>query len=85
MMHIIPNLFSSGKTTTFYFLVTLFRQITLVSYVETRGVRSMSEETRRIEETIEAWAQALAAEAGEVAAGSYLRAARKGGNRPRSE
>jgi hypothetical protein len=45
----------------------------------------MSEETRRIEETIEAWAQALAAEAGEVAAGSYLRAARKGGNRPRSE
>jgi len=45
----------------------------------------MSEETRRIEETIEAWAQALAAEAGEVAAGSYLRAAWKGGNRPRSE
>ena len=49
----------------------------------------MSEETRRIEETVEAWAQArlqaLAAEAGEVAAGSYLRAARERGNRPRSE
>ena len=49
----------------------------------------MSEETRHIEETVEAWAQArlqaLAAEAGEVAAGSYLRAAREGWNRPRSE
>ena len=39
----------------------------------------MSEETRRIEETVEAWGQArlqaLAAEAVEVAARSYLRTA----------
>ena len=49
----------------------------------------MSHERPEIADTVEAWAQArlqaLAAEAGEVAAGSYLRAAREGGNRPRSE
>jgi hypothetical protein len=49
----------------------------------------MSDETRRIDETVEAWAQArleaLAAEAGEVASQFYLRAARERASRPRSE
>jgi hypothetical protein len=49
----------------------------------------MSQETPEIEETIEHWAQArlqaLAVEAGEVAAEFYLRAARKRENRTRSE
>jgi hypothetical protein len=48
----------------------------------------MSDEARRIEETVEAWAQArleaLAAEAGEVASQFYLRAARERASRPRS-
>ena len=46
-------------------------------------------ETPDIEETIEHWALArlekLAAEAGEVASGFYLRAAQERGHRPRSE
>ena len=49
----------------------------------------MSDEARRIEETVEAWAQArleaLAAEAGEVASLFYLRAAQERANRARSE
>jgi hypothetical protein len=69
--------------------VLFARRDGLTEYLQTWGVLSMSEETRHIEETVEAWAQArlqaLAAEAGEVAAGSYLRAVREGGNRPRSE
>lgn len=57
-------------------------------YVETRGATSMSQERPRIEDIVEDWAQArlqaLAAEAGEVASGFYLRAARERENRPRS-
>ena len=49
----------------------------------------MSEQTPRIEEAIEAWAQArlqaLAAEAGEVASRFYLRAAQERATRPRSQ
>ena len=49
----------------------------------------MSEETPQIEETVEQWAQArleaLAAQAGEVASGFYLCAAREREHRPRSE
>jgi len=49
----------------------------------------MSEQSPKIEETIEQWAQArleaLAAEAGEVASQFYLRAAQERAQRPRSE
>ena len=49
----------------------------------------MSEEARRIEETVEAWAQvrlqALAAQAGEVASQFDVRAARERASRARSE
>jgi hypothetical protein len=49
----------------------------------------MSDETRNIEETVEEWAkarlEALAAEAGELAALFYERAARERANRPRSQ
>jgi len=49
----------------------------------------VSEETRRIEETVEAWAHArlvaLAANAAEVASQFYLRAARERAERPRDE
>jgi hypothetical protein len=49
----------------------------------------MSDETPNIEETVENWAQArleaLAAEAGDVAALFYEQAARERGNRPRSQ
>ena len=61
----------------------------MVRYVETRGLRSMSQERPEIAETIEHWAQgrleALAAEAGEVAAQFYLRAAEERAQRPRDE
>jgi hypothetical protein len=49
----------------------------------------MSDETRKIEETVQDWAQArlesLAAEAGDVAALFYEHAARERANRPRSQ
>jgi hypothetical protein len=49
----------------------------------------MSDETQKIEDTVEDWAQArlesLAAEAGELAALFYQQAARERANRPRSQ
>ena len=64
----------------------LFHQ---VRYVETNEAWSMSDETREIDRTVEDWArirlEALAAEAGEVAALFYEQIARERANRPRSQ
>lgn len=61
----------------------------LVRYVETRGVRGMSEEGRQIEESTVAWAKprlnALAAKAGQMASRPCLRAPENMSTRARGD